>query len=138
VEHYTAKGITCKEKFCCNPSRIWYAGFVDVVAHPGHAIEYWLMAPVGKNRARLQVCFSGTVQGVGFRYTACNIARRFQVTGFVKNLSDGQVELVAEGDKLEVFNFVAAIEEDMRGYIVRSEKTISEPTNEFPSFKIAF
>ena len=60
------------------------------------------------------------------------------MTGFVKNLSDGRVELVAEGDKLEVFNFVAAIEEDMRGYIVRSETTISEPTNEFPSFKIAF
>ena len=93
---------------------------------------------MGKNLTRIHVFFSGSVQGVGFRYTACSTARRHKVAGFVKNLSDGRVELVAEGERLEVFNFVADIEQEMGGYIGRSEKTVSEATNEFPSFKIAF
>ena len=102
--------------------------------------RHWnrLGVPVAQNLTRLHVFFSGTVQGVGFRYTACNIARRYKVTGFVRNSSDGRVELVAEGERLDVFNFVAEIEEELRGYIGRSEKAISEPTNEFASFKIAF
>ena len=46
---------------------------------------------------RRQVRYSGHVQGVGFRYTAVSISRRHTVTGFVQNLSDGSVVLVAEG-----------------------------------------
>ena len=87
---------------------------------------------------RLHVYFSGTVQGVGFRYTASNIARRHRVTGFVRNLTDGRVELVAEGSRTEVFDFFADIEEEMRGYIGRSEKTLGAATNEFSSFRITF
>ena len=41
--------------------------------------------------------FSGHVQGVGFRYTTRSVASRFAVTGYVRNLPDGRVELVAEG-----------------------------------------
>ena len=46
---------------------------------------------------RREVYFSGRVQGVGFRYTVRMVASRFAVTGFVKNLPDGRVQLVAEG-----------------------------------------
>ena len=44
-----------------------------------------------------EVYYQGRVQGVGFRYAVRSLARRFAVDGFVRNLSDGRVELVAEG-----------------------------------------
>ena len=95
--------------------------------------RHWIMG-----RQQMHVYYEGRVQGVGFRYSVLMVARGFEVTGWIRNLADGRVELVAEGDKLEVCNFVAALEEEMRGYIVRPEKVISEATGEFPSFKIAF
>lgn len=57
--------------------------------------------------------FSGRVQGVGFRYTAQRLAGRFAVTGYVRNLDDGQVELVASGDPIEIEGLVTAIEREM-------------------------
>ena len=50
--------------------------------------------------------FRGTVQGVGFRYTVRQIAAEFAVTGYVKNLPDGTVEMVAEGEIRELKRFV--------------------------------
>ena len=44
------------------------------------------------------IVFSGRVQGVGFRFTAHRIALRYELTGFVRNLPDGTVEVVAEGE----------------------------------------
>ncbi len=56
-------------------------------------------------RRRMQIFYSGSVQGVGFRYTVKTVAAGFEVTGAVRNLPDGRVELVAEGaeDELEAF-----------------------------------
>src|SRR5471030_2081507 len=53
------------------------------------------------NRRRMKVFYSGRVQGVGFRYTARTVAAGFEITGYVRNLPDGRVELVAEGDDSE-------------------------------------
>ena len=53
-----------------------------------------------------QVFYSGHVQGVGFRYTVRNIASGYEVTGWVKNLPDGRVEMQAvahEQEELEEF-----------------------------------
>ena len=67
---------------------------------------------------RMQVFFSGTVQGVGFRFTAERLARRFPVTGFVRNLDDGRVEVVAEGEESKLVEFLTAIRESgMKNYI---------------------
>ncbi len=57
------------------------------------------------SRSRLQVFYTGRVQGVGFRYTVKQVAAGYAVTGTVRNLADGRVELVAEGarDELEAF-----------------------------------
>jgi acylphosphatase len=56
-----------------------------------------------------RVCYSGRVQGVGFRYTAQRLAAGHQVAGYVRNLPNGDVELVAEGEADEVGRFLAAV-----------------------------
>lgn len=63
------------------------------------------------------VYFSGRVQGVGVRYETCLIARGFEVSGFVQNLSDGRVLLEAEGEESEVCGFVGEISHRMESFI---------------------
>lgn len=60
-------------------------------------------------RKRINIVYSGNVQGVGFRYTAKTTANGFDVTGTVRNLPDGRVELIAEGVKEELEAFRLAI-----------------------------
>ncbi len=69
------------------------------------------------------VFFSGRVQGVGFRYTTLQIAREFEVAGFVRNLVDGRVQLEVEGRRSEIEALVAAIEERMHGHVRRVERS---------------
>lgn len=73
------------------------------------------------NRSRLQVFYSGTVQGVGFRYAVKTLASGFEVTGTVRNLPDGRVELVAEGAKDELSAFQQAIRESELGHFIKKE-----------------
>jgi acylphosphatase len=60
-----------------------------------------------------RVYYTGRVQGVGFRYTAQHLAQGFPVTGYVRNLPGGQVELVAEGEPDDVAAFLAAVARQM-------------------------
>ena len=71
--------------------------------------------------ARAHVVFSGYVQGVGFRYTARRAAGGFAVTGWVRNLADGTVELEAQGERAEVELLLDDVRSRMRSNI-RSEK----------------
>ena len=64
--------------------------------------------------------YSGRVQGVGFRYTTERLAERFPVTGYVRNLPNGDVEVVAEGQPQQVEAFLAAVAERMANYIAQS------------------
>ncbi len=65
-----------------------------------------------------QVYFSGHVQGVGFRYSVKQIAKGFEVIGWVRNLSDGRVELQSAGEPDELAAFLVAIgESDLRSLI---------------------
>ena len=73
-------------------------------------------------RCRLQIYYVGNVQGVGFRYTAKSLATGFEVTGIVRNLADGRVELVAEGVKDELIAFQQAIRESELGHFIRKEE----------------
>lgn len=86
---------------------------------------------------RMTVHFSGMVQGVGFRYTALHVSRRFPaISGFVRNLYDGRVELVVEGEGEDVRAFVREVRESMSEYI-RSAVVREEPaTAEFAGFEI--
>lgn len=84
------------------------------------------------------VRFTGNVQGVGFRYTACRAARVFAVTGTVCNCRDGSVECVVEGDQEEVEAFVADLVETMAGYIREHTIQIAPDSGEFAGFSVIF
>ena len=87
----------------------------------------------------MQVFFSGTVHGVGFRFTAERLARRFPITGFVRNLEDGRVEVTAEGEEASLTEFLTAIRESgMKDYIRDAEARWSEADGSFKGFSIAF
>ena len=79
---------------------------------------------------------TGRVQGVGFRFTTMEVARGFDVTGYVRNLVDGRVQLETEGRKEEVDAFVAALEERMHGYIRKTERTADRRPAQFSGFAI--
>ena len=88
-------------------------------------------------RQRVHVFYAGHVQGVGFRYTVKSLARGFEVTGIVRNLSDGRVELVAEGQRSELEAFRKAIQDSELGHFVhREEISWGEAKNEFRGFEI--
>jgi acylphosphatase len=77
------------------------------------------------------------VQGVGFRYTARRLAQGAGVGGFVRNLADGRVELVAEGEAGAVAAALEAIEDALGRYIARAEAADEPPTGEFYGFGVA-
>jgi acylphosphatase len=66
----------------------------------------------------LQVLFEGNVQGVGFRWSVQNIAKGFEVTGWIRNLIDGRVEMQVTGAEPEVRAFLEAIgQSELRAHI---------------------
>lgn len=71
-----------------------------------------------------RVVYQGRVQGVGFRYTTQNLAANFPVAGFVRNLPDGSVEVVAEGPADQVEGFLDALGRRMAAYI--QNQTVQE------------
>lgn len=66
---------------------------------------------------RRRYLFRGRVQGVGFRMTTRRIARAYPVAGYVRNLPDGRVEVVAEGEPEALDAFIGAIRREFEGYI---------------------
>jgi acylphosphatase len=71
-------------------------------------------------RKRVEVFYSGRVQGVGFRWTTREIAKGYEVAGHVRNLDDGRVELIAEGEEEEVEQFLQAIRHSQLGDWIRN------------------
>ena len=89
------------------------------------------------NRARMSVNYSGRVQGVGFRYTTKTVATGFELTGIVRNLPDGRVELVAEGVRDELEAFRQAIRDSGLERFIRDEQVNwTTATGEFRGFEI--
>ena len=88
-------------------------------------------------RCRMHIFYSGRVQGVGFRYTAKNVAMGFELTGAVRNLPDGRVELIAEAPRDELEAFRQAIRESGLGSFISDEQVAWEETKgEFRGFEI--
>jgi acylphosphatase len=88
--------------------------------------------------AARHVIFIGRVQGVGFRYTAHRIAYRHQLTGFVRNLPDGTVEMVAQGPAGDIDDCIKDIK-DYFGDYLRETRIQEIPTNpKCKDFRITF
>ena len=85
-----------------------------------------------------RVLYSGRVQGVGFRYTVRSIAKRHPVRGYVKNLSDGRVEVVAQGPPAAVDDLLAEVASEFEGNIADCERRAIAPPELFTTFEIRF
>jgi acylphosphatase len=94
-------------------------------------------APVA-NRRRLNIFYSGRVQGVGFRYAVKTVAAGFEISGIVRNLPDGRVELIAEGASEELKAFCDAIlGAGLAGFIRDEQVDWADAKNEFSGFEIS-
>ncbi len=88
-------------------------------------------------RRRMQILYSGSVQGVGFRYTVKSVANGFDITGTVRNLPNGKVELYAEGAREELEAFRQAIRESGLDHFIRDEDIAwAEARGDFRGFEI--
>jgi acylphosphatase len=89
--------------------------------------------------ASLQVLYEGNVQGVGFRYTVKQIAKGFYLTGSVRNLPDGRVELQATGEDDELRAFLEAIEQsELCAHIRKQFQTPLPAPQNFHGFEIRY
>lgn len=79
---------------------------------------------------------SGRVQGVGFRFFAEDQARAERIAGYVRNLADGRVEAVAEGEEEDVLRFERALHRGPRGALVEHVAAESIPTGNRFDFSI--
>jgi len=88
------------------------------------------------SQERLRVHYVGRVQGVGFRYTTARLAPGFGVSGFVRNVHDGSVELEAQGDPARLQEFLSAIRDAFGSKIYRADNSTvpidyQEPPGQF-------
>lgn len=89
-------------------------------------------------KKRLHAYYQGNVQGVGFRFTLERLAASMGLTGWVKNLEDGRVEIVVEGDESGIRKVLAGIASVFKDYIRDADIEWGNPTNEFEAFDIRF
>lgn len=89
-------------------------------------------------KKQVRVFYSGRVQGVGFRFTAESIALDLKITGRVRNLRDGKVEVLAEGEEETLKEFLSRINEYFSKYIQDTDVEWLAATGEFKEFGIEF
>jgi acylphosphatase len=87
---------------------------------------------------RREIFYSGHVQGVGFRYSVCHLAQQYEISGFVRNLPDGRVQVVIEGVPKEIRGLSTDIAQKMEHYIRSTKVSDLEATGEFEGFGIRF
>lgn len=87
---------------------------------------------------RMHIIISGRVQGVGFRYFAVSLASRYHITGWVRNLYDGDVEMEAEGNSTRLTLFLQEIQEGNRFVRVRNMEISEIPLAHDKDFKVVY
>ncbi len=87
---------------------------------------------------RSHVFFSGTVQGVGFRYTTQKFARELKVSGWVKNLSDGRVEMMAEGSRERLDDLIHKLDEQFERKIASKDIDWLDAPSQFTDFEVIY
>ena len=86
---------------------------------------------------RVIVHYSGRVQGVGFRYIVKSFVPGYEVLGTIRNLPDGRVELIAEGERTELEEFLQAVRDSGLRRNIRDEEIIfGEGQDDFRGFEI--
>ena len=87
---------------------------------------------------KAHVVYSGTVQGVGFRYTTQRLALELNLRGWVRNLSDGRVEIFAEGSEDIIKKLLEHLDQHFDGYIRDKEVDLQkeEAPPEHKDFRI--
>jgi acylphosphatase len=91
-------------------------------------------------KIRAQIFVSGRVQGVFFRASSRTQAEDLGLVGWIKNLEDDRVEIILEGEKEKVDEFIKWLKRGgpLLAKINKTEINFKEPTNEFESFEIKF
>ncbi len=89
-------------------------------------------------KKQIHVYYSGWVQGVGFRFTAEDIARSLDINGWVKNLRDGRVEIIAEAEEEALKEFLNMILQSFSRYIQDTDIDWQPAKGEFKGFGIEF
>lgn len=90
-------------------------------------------------RKRIHIFYSGCVQGVGFRFATEDAATHLKLTGWVKNLPDGRVEAVVEGEEEKLKTFLEMIRTGaMKNYIRKEDISWSDAIGEFKDFSIRY
>lgn len=84
------------------------------------------------------IIFKGSVQGVGFRFTAHRMAGRHQLTGYVRNLSDGTVEMLAQGSPQDIDDCIADIQRSLPGHVRDMDIQEVAPNPRYTDFRITF
>lgn len=87
-------------------------------------------------KQRWHIYFFGNVQNVGFRFTCLTTAKRYDVTGWVKNLPDGSVEMTVEGDEKTLRQYVDEVCESTQGRVDEQQLSKSDATGEFDSMQV--
>jgi len=85
-----------------------------------------------------KIVFSGRVQGVGFRFTALNIANRCELKGYVRNISDGDVEMFAQGTAEAIDDCVRDLQDSFVGSISHIDTEPATPDPKLTDFRITF
>lgn len=87
---------------------------------------------------RMHIIISGRVQGVGFRYFAVSLASRYHITGWVRNLYNGDVEMEAEGNSTRLTLFLQEIQEGNRFVRVRNMEISEIPLAHDKDYKVVY
>ena len=85
-----------------------------------------------------RIIFVGRVQGVGFRFTAYNVANRYGLTGWVRNILDGSVEMLAQGPSDDIDDCLRDINNTLADYIRETKIEEIPPSPQYKDFKITF
>ncbi len=86
---------------------------------------------------RADVFYTGRVQGVGFRWRTLLVSQKHSVTGYVRNLRDGRVELVAEGEREAVDAFLDGVQDELGAYVHDADVALGDASGAFTAFEIA-
>jgi acylphosphatase len=91
---------------------------------------------VSESKERRTILYSGMVQGVGFRFTTVRALAGVAVSGYVRNLADGRVEMVVEGEPEAIAEALKRVRRTLSSYIRNETQTVAAATGEFNGFEI--